>query len=125
MNFITKIIITKNAWMKMKDIIKKEKNECFLLSATSGGCNGFNYDLKLINKIRFDSFFSKKINPMVIENGTTKVLVDPMAEMILLGTNIDYVNEDYSKGIFENRFIFKPHKEIADSCGCGISFNPK
>tara|TARA_B100000795_G_scaffold38294_1_gene25187 strand:- start:5148 stop:5477 length:330 start_codon:yes stop_codon:yes gene_type:complete len=109
----------------MEAVIKKEKSECFMLSATSGGCNGFNYDLKLLSKNNYESFFTSKINPMVIENGATKLLVDPMVEMLLLGTNIDYVNEDYKNGIFENKFIFTPNKNIASSCGCGISFNPK
>ena len=120
-----KLSITKRAWSKMKDVIKKEKSESFMLSAISGGCNGFNYDLKLINKKKFDSFINTKIKPMVIENDDTKLLVDPIAEMILLGTKIDYVIEDYSNGIFENKFIFTPDKNIANSCGCGISFNPK
>ena len=109
----------------MKDVIKKEKSESFMLSAISGGCNGFNYNLKLINKKKFDSFFNTKLNPMIIENDEIKLLVDPIAEMILLGTKIDYVSEDYSNGIFENKFIFTPDKNKASSCGCGISFNPK
>uniref|UniRef100_A0A6C0F8S2 Core domain-containing protein n=1 Tax=viral metagenome TaxID=1070528 RepID=A0A6C0F8S2_9ZZZZ len=120
-----KLSITKRAWSKMKDVIKKEKSESFMLSAISGGCNGFNYDLKLINKKNFDSFINTKIKPMIIENDDTKLLVDPIAEMILLGTKIDYVSEDYSNGIFENKFIFTPDKNRASSCGCGISFNPK
>jgi len=119
------IIITKRAWSKMKDVIKKEKSESFMLSAISGGCNGFNYNLKLINKKKFDSFFNTKRNPMIIENDEIKLLVDPIAEMILLGTKIDYVSEDYSNGIFENKFIFTPDKNKASSCGCGVSFNPK
>jgi len=119
------IIITKKAWSKMKDVIKKEKSESFMLSAISGGCNGFNYNLKLINKKKFDSFFNTKLNPMIIENDEIKLLVDPIAEMILLGTKIDYVSEDYSNGIFENKFIFTPDKNKASSCGCGVSFNPK
>ncbi len=60
-----------------------------------------------------------------IGNDDTQLLVDPIAEMILLGTKIDYVSEDYSNGIFENKFIFTPDKNTASSCGCGISFNPK
>jgi|TARA_B110000208_G_C11669062_1_gene394509 iron-sulfur cluster assembly accessory protein len=107
----------------MKNIIKN-RDKSFILSATSGGCNGFNYDLRLINKIKFDSFFNRKIAPMVIEKNNIKLLVDPMAEMILLGTKIDYINEDYVNDIFENKFIFIPDKNNTTSCGCGISFTP-
>ena len=38
---------------------------------------------------------------------------------------IDYIFEDYDKGIFENKFIFETDKNVASSCGCGISFTPK
>ena len=118
------IMVSGKAWLKMKNIIKnRDKN--FMLSATSGGCNGFNYEFKLINNSIFDSFFYKKIKPMVIEKDNIKVLVDPVAEIILMGTKIDYISEDYANDIFENKFIFIPDKNIASSCGCGISFTPK
>ena len=45
--------------------------------------------------------------------------------MYLLGTTIDYVKEDYSKNIFESKFVYIPDKDKATSCGCGVSFNPK
>ena len=61
----------------------------------------------------------------VIEKNNTKFLIDPMSEILLLGTTIDYVSEDYDKGIFENKFIFITNKYLASSCGCGISFTPK
>ena len=48
-----------------------------------------------------------------------------MSEFLLIGTTIDYINEDFSNGIFENKFIFSPDKTLANSCGCGISFTPK
>jgi len=45
--------------------------------------------------------------------------------MYVIGTTIDYINEDYKKGIFENKFIYNVDKKLASSCGCGISFTPK
>ena len=42
------IFVTDNAWKKMSEIVNKQKGHGFLFSANSGGCNGFNYDLKLI-----------------------------------------------------------------------------
>ena len=41
--------------------------------------------------------------------------------MFLLGTTIDYVKEDYNKNIFESKFIFVPNKDLANTCGCGVS----
>ena len=45
--------------------------------------------------------------------------------MYLFGTTIDHISEDYKKGLFENKFVFLPDKNLASSCGCGISFTPK
>ena len=61
----------------------------------------------------------------MLKNNNTKLLVDPVSEFLLLGTTIDYIKEDYENNIFESKFIFKPDKDLATTCGCGISFNPK
>ena len=37
-----------------------------------------------------------------------------MSEMLLLGTTVDFIEEDYSKNIFESRFIFTPEKGFCD-----------
>lgn len=120
------INVSNSAWSKMKEIISTQNAESFLFTATSGGCNGFNYKLQLLNKEKYDLYFNnQKIKPTKMENNDVKILIDPMIEMILLGTNIHYVSEDYEKGIFENKFIFTADKTVATSCGCGVSFNPK
>jgi Fe-S cluster assembly iron-binding protein IscA len=51
--------------------------------------------------------------------------MDSLAELYLLGTTIDYVKEDYSKNIIESKFVYILDKNMATSCGCGVSFNPK
>ena len=115
------ITITDNAWNKMSEILKNNKNYSFLFSAKGGGCNGFNYNLESINKKEFDEM--RKMS--MLENNSTKLIIDPMSEFLLLGTNIDYIKEDYSKNIFESKFIFTPQKNLASTCGCGVSFTPK
>ena len=66
----------------------------------------------------------KKIKHLLKQNDA-KILIDPISEMTLMGTTIDYVSEDYDKDIFESKFVFTPNKDLASSCGCGISFMPK
>lgn len=122
------ITITKNAWKKITEINKKQKDFCFLFSATSGGCNGFNYNFNLINETEYNDIVKTncgKIKPTILTKDDTQILVDPISEFLLLGTTIDFVKEDYSKNIFESKFVFKPNKEITASCGCGVSFTPK
>ena len=46
-----------------------------------------------------------------------------LSEMLLLGTTIDYINEDYQKQLYESKFVFIPDKKVASTCGCGVSFN--
>ena len=119
------IQISLNAWHKMTDILIKSDASGFLFFAKGGGCNGFNYKLEPINEIKFNTLLQEKPTPTIISNEKTQLMIEPMSEMLLLGTTIDYVREDYSKNIFESRFIFTPEKDFATACGCGISFSPK
>ena len=116
-NFIN---VTNNAWKKIKEIQTiSGNNNGFLFSVTSGGCNGFNYDFKLITEQpKF------KLKPTIVQNKDCKITIDPTCEMFLLGTTIDYEKEDFAKSIYESKFLFKPDKKIATSCGCGVSFSP-
>ena len=45
--------------------------------------------------------------------------------MYLLGSTIDYINEDFSKKIYESKFIYEIDKNLMTTCGCGTSFSPK
>ena len=111
------INITEPAWTKIKDIINANNSKAMLFSAKGGGCNGFNYNLETINE--------EIKNSSLLENDNYKVFVDPITEMYLLNTTIDYIKEDYNKGIFESKFVYIPDKDLATSCGCGVSFSPK
>ena len=92
-------------------------------SAEGGGCNGFNYKLNPIREQEFKVIQSEKVKPSILNNGDSKIVIEPLSEMLLLGTTIDYIKEDYQKGIYESKFVFVPDKKFASSCGCGISFN--
>ena len=119
------IQITRSAWQKIGEIIHKTNNTYGLLySARTGGCNGFNFELDLLTKD-----LHKKINDTkfltILTNNESEVYVDPLSEMHLLGTTIDYVKEDFSKKIYESKFVYHADKNLMTKCGCGISFSPK
>ena len=119
------IQVTKNAWSKMSKILQSTKNHYgFIYSASSGGCNGFNFELNLLEKEIHKQITQKKFYT-VLNDGHIKLYVDPMSEIFLHGTTIDYVSEDFTKGEFESKFQFKINKDNMTSCGCGISFSPK
>jgi len=122
------ISVTSGAWSKMTSIIERQGKDIFgfVFSASSGGCNGFNYNLKLLNKEDYNTDYHKYSKRLsVMEENNTKLVIDPLSEMYLIGTTIDYINEDFEKGVFENKFIFLADKNMATSCGCGTSFTPK
>ena len=117
--------VTKKAWQKMGEIIRQSKNKFgFLYSASSGGCNGFSFKLGLLDESEHSKISSMKYLTILNESDTS-VYIDPLSEMYLLGTTIDYVNEDYTKGQLESKFVFEVDKDLMSSCGCGISFSPK
>ena len=117
------INVTNTAWKKINSICKKSNNNNFLFSVTSGGCNGFNFNLNLLHDNEYKKIIKNK--PSIISNENINIYIEPMSEMYLIGTTIDYIEEDINKGIFENKFVYKIDKNIASSCGCGISFMPK
>ena len=120
------ITITSSAWKKMANIVQVKQAQGFIFSAVSGGCNGLNYNLKLFNdNEEINKLSTGKLKATKIENENLSLYIDPLSEMFLLGTTIDYISEDFDKGIFENKFVFTPDKKIATSCGCGVSFSPK
>ena len=119
------ITVSPNACDKMTHILRGSNKYAFLFFATGGGCNGFNYKLDLINEKKFDNISGEQPIPTIVSNSNIHVVIEPMSEMLLLGTTIDFIEENYSENIFESRFIFTPEKNFATSCGCGISFSPK
>ena len=95
------IQITKNAWKKISEILHKTNNHYGMIySASSGGCNGFNFELDLLTnpihqKINKNKFLT------ILTNEKSKVYIDPLSEMYLLGTTIDYINEDFNVDILD------------------------
>ena len=120
------INVTSNAWKKMNSIIVKSNNQYgFLFGCTSGGCNGLNFNLNLMDTKKYESIQKAKPNILTDEDKKIKLFVDPISEIYILGTTIDYITEDINNGIFESKFVYNVDKKIASSCGCGISFTPR
>tara|TARA_B100000963_G_scaffold337689_2_gene333898 strand:+ start:260 stop:661 length:402 start_codon:yes stop_codon:yes gene_type:complete len=116
------INITNNGWEKIISIITKSNGHGMLFSAIGGGCNGFNYNLELINKNNLPNNIE---NFTKVKNGKFKVFIEPLSELYLFGTSIDYQKEDFDKNIYESKFLFLRDKKDVSTCGCGVSFSPK
>ena len=92
---MTSVQITKNAWTKIREILHVTNNKYGMIySASSGGCNGFNFELDLLTKDLHKKINENKFLTILTEpEGDNKVYIDPVSEMYLLGTTIDYMKE--------------------------------
>ena len=104
------ITLSNNAATRIKEIMSKdEKNSLGVrVGVKSGGCAGMSYIME----------YAKEINPTdeIIEDKGVKVFIDPGAIMYLLGTEMDYKQEQFS-----STFVFNNPNET-ERCGCGESF---
>ncbi len=73
------------------------------------GCNGLSYTMNYVSeKEKFDE---------LVEKDGVKLVIDNKALMYLIGTKMDYVEDE-----IKSEFIFT-NPNSKGSCGCGESFN--
>jgi iron-sulfur cluster assembly accessory protein len=116
------ISITKRAWEKLFSIARGDKIR-FLLSAKSGGCNGYIYNITKVEedaRSQQQSFVRHTAKKTIIlVNDNISVLIEPRSELLLANTIVDY-----DKGQYDERFIFNNTDDGKKSkCGCGKSFS--
>ena len=105
------ITITEAAAGRVKELLagRGKPSAGIRIGVSTKGCSGMTYTLEFADeKTPFDE--------VVEEQGVT-VLIDPKATMFILGTEMDYVEEDMSSG-----FVFRNPNEKG-RCGCGESFH--
>lgn len=105
------ISITPRAVKQLSNILKGTNKKAIYFDIKSGGCNGFEYRFKAVDKVINKENTYKKDN--------LEVEICDKSLMFILGTEIDW-NED----IMGRAFTFK-NPLAQSSCGCGSSFNPK
>ena len=104
------IKLSTNAAERIKEIMLKSEKKTLgvRVGVKSGGCAGMEYVLE----------YAKDINPTdeVIEDKGVKVFIDPAAIIYLIGTEMDYKQDEFSSS-----FVFNNPNET-ERCGCGESF---
>ena len=102
--------LTESAGLKVKNLIKRERQGDFLrVAITGGGCNGLSY------KLRFTP--EPKRGDILVRSAGVPVLVDGKTALYLRGTQLDYSNQLIAGG-----FKFSNPNAKA-SCSCGESFS--
>ncbi|XP_067600888.1 iron-sulfur cluster assembly 1 homolog, mitochondrial isoform X2 [Pseudorca crassidens] len=101
---------TPSAVNKIKQLLKdKPEHVGVKVGVRTRGCNGLSYTLEY-TKTKGDS------DEEVVQDGV-RVFIEKKAQLTLLGTEMDYVEDKLS-----SEFVFN-NPNIKGTCGCGESFN--
>ena len=77
------------------------------IGVKKGGCAGMEYTMDYVDEI--------DPHDEVVERDGARVMIAPMAQMFLFGTEIDY-----EVALLESGFKFK-NPNVTEACGCGES----
>ncbi len=104
------VTITDKAVEKAKEVLQDRgiSEGALRLFIAGGGCSGYQYGMALAPEAEEDD--------LVIEMDGLKLVVDPDSAPLLIGAEIDYV-EDLMKSGFT---IYNPN--ASKTCACGSSF---
>lgn len=111
--------ITQRASSKLKELSEIEKNPDLALrvKVESGGCHGFQYDLKLADSYK-NEFKPDEEDTMFVRDDIARVIIDKTSLEILRDSKVDYVNE-----LIGSQFKVVDSPYTTSSCGCGSSFD--
>ena len=101
------VSLTPAAVKQIKSLMDGQDSKGLKLGLKKGGCAGMEYTME----------FASEIDPMdeVVEQDGARVMIAPMAQMFLFGTEIDY-----EVSLLEAGFKFR-NPNVVDACGCGES----
>ncbi len=77
------------------------------IGVKKGGCAGMEYTMDYVDQA--------DTNDEVVEQDGARIIIAPMAQMFLFGTEIDY-----EVSLLESGFKFR-NPNVVDACGCGES----
>ncbi len=103
--------ITDAAAAQIAKLMAKDGTQGLRIGVKKGGCAGMEYTMDYVTEI--------DPHDEVVESGDARVMIAPMAQMFLFGTEIDY-----EVSLLEAGFKFR-NPNVADACGCGESIKFK
>ena len=101
------VTLTPAATRQIARLMEREASSGLRTGVKKGGCAGMEYTMDYVTSV----------NPLdeVVELDGARVMIAPMAQMFLIGTEIDY-----ETGLVESGFKFR-NPNVAEACGCGES----
>lgn len=101
------VSMTSAAAVQISRLMAKDGHQGLRIGVKKGGCAGMEYTMDYVNEIN-------KLDEVVEVDGA-RVMIAPMAQMFLFGTEIDY-----ETSLLESGFKFR-NPNVVDACGCGES----
>ncbi len=101
------VTITPAAVRQITKLMARDDAMGLRIGVKKGGCAGMEYTM--------DYVAEADPNDEVVEQDGARVLIAPMAQMFLFGTEIDY-----ETSLLESGFKFR-NPNVTESCGCGES----
>ena len=105
------VTLTPVAARQIARLMARDAVEGLRIGVKKGGCAGMEYTMDYV----------AEVNPLdeVVEQDGARVMIAPMAQMFLFGTEIDY-----ETGLLESGFKFR-NPNVVETCGCGESIKFK
>ena len=105
------VTLTPIAAKQLARLMAKQGSTGLRIGIKKGGCAGMEYTMDYV----------AEANPLdeVVEQDGARVLIAPMAQMFLFGTQIDYETDLLQAGFKFN------NPNVAEACGCGESIKFK
>ena len=105
------VSITQAAAKQIAKLMDKDGHQGLRIGVKKGGCAGMEYTMDYVTEI--------DPHDEVVEQAGARVMIAPMAQMFLFGTEIDY-----EVSLLEAGFKFR-NPNVTDACGCGESIKFK
>jgi len=105
------VTISPKAAAQIAQLMEKGGSKGLRIGVKKGGCAGMEYTMDYVSEI--------DPNDEVVEQAGARVMIAPMAQMFLFGTEIDY-----ETSLLESGFRFH-NPNVTEACGCGESIKFK
>ena len=101
------VTLTDRAAAQIARLMDKGGHSALKIGVKKGGCAGMEYTMDYVDEVGE--------HDEVVEQAGARVIIAPMAQMFLFGTQIDY-----ETSLLESGFRFN-NPNVTEACGCGES----
>jgi len=105
------VTLTPAAVRQIHKLMQRDGRAGLRIGVKKGGCAGMEYTMNYVD--------TADPNDEVVEQDDARVMIAPMAQMFLFGTEIDF-----ETSLLESGFKFR-NPNVVDACGCGESIKFK